>query len=149
MAAANAQIGVARAAFYPSFIIGPSFGYQSTHLGALFDTPSTIWSFGVAMLQPLFTAGRLKANVDFAQAGYDLTVANYRRIVLTAMQEVEDGILGGAALERAYLQSQTAVDSARRVLDRVMLWIYEHMSNYSDVSINQTIHACHASISRD
>ena len=133
MAAANAQIGVARAAFYPSFVIGPSFGYQSTHLGSLFDTPSTIWSFGVAMLQPLFTAGRLQANVDFAKAGYDLTVANYRRVVLTAMQEVEDGILGGAALERAYTQSQTAVDSARRVLDLATTRYEGGVATYLDV----------------
>ncbi|HUP94936.1 MAG TPA: efflux transporter outer membrane subunit, partial [Burkholderiales bacterium] len=110
MAAANAQIGIAKAAFYPSIVIGPSFGYQSTSLSTLFDTPSTIWSLGVSALQPLFNAGRLRANVDFAKAGYDATVANYRRVILTAMQEVEDGILGGAALDRAYTQAQIAVE---------------------------------------
>ena len=133
MAAANAQIGVAKAAFYPSIIIGPSFGYQATSLGSLFDTPSTIWSLGVSLLQPLFTAGRLKANVDFAKAGYDLTVANYRRVVLTAMQEVEDGILGGAALERAYIQALTATDSARRVLDLATTRYEGGVATYLDV----------------
>ena len=133
MAAANAQIGVAKAAFYPSIIIGPSFGYQSTSLSTLFDTPSTIWSLGVSALQPLFNAGRLRANVDFAKAGYEATVANYRRVVLTAMQEVEDGILGGAALDRAYTQAQVAVESARRVLDLATTRYEGGVSTYLDV----------------
>jgi outer membrane protein, multidrug efflux system len=133
MAAANAQIGIAKAAFYPSIIVGPSIGFQSTTLGHLFDASSNIWSLGVSVLQPLFTAGRLEANFDFAKAGYDLTVANYRRVVLTAMQEVEDGILGGAALERAYIQSQTAVDSARRVLDLATTRYEGGVATYLDV----------------
>ncbi|HEX2827518.1 MAG TPA: efflux transporter outer membrane subunit [Burkholderiales bacterium] len=133
MAAANAQIGIARAAFYPSIVLGPSIGYQSNSLGHLFDASSNIWSLGVSILQPLFTAGRLNANLDFAKAGYDLTVANYRRVVLTAMQEVEDGILGGAALERAYNQSLTAVDSARRVLDLANTRYEGGVATYLDV----------------
>jgi outer membrane protein, multidrug efflux system len=133
MAAANAQIGVARAAFYPSIVIGPSFGYQSTSLSSLFDTPSTIWSLGASVLQPLFNAGRLEANVDFAKAGYQATVANYRRVILTAMQEVEDGILGSAALERAYAQAQIAVESARRVLDLATTRYEGGVATYLDV----------------
>jgi NodT family efflux transporter outer membrane factor (OMF) lipoprotein len=133
MAAANAQIGVARAAFYPSIIVGPSIGFQSTSLATLFDTSSNIWSLGVSLLQPLFTAGRLQANVDFAKAGYDLTVANYRRVVLGAMQEVEDGILGGAALERAYAQSLTAIDSANKVLDLAQTRYEGGVATYLDV----------------
>ena len=133
MAAANAQIGVARAAFYPSIILGPTIGYESRALARLFDAPSTIWSLGVSLLQPLFTAGRLKANEDFARAGYDATVANYRRVVLTAMQEVEDGILGGAALERAHTQSLAAVESARRVLDLATARYEGGVSTYLDV----------------
>jgi multidrug efflux system outer membrane protein len=133
MAAANAQIGVARAAFYPSIILGPTIGYQSRALARLFDAPSTIWSLGATLLQPLFSAGRLKANEDFARAGYDATVANYRRVVLTAMQEVEDGILGGAALERAYSQSLAAVESARRVLDLATARYEGGVATYLDV----------------
>jgi outer membrane protein TolC len=133
MAAANAQIGIARAAFYPSIILGPSIGYQASHLGSLFDASSNIWSLGVSILQPLFTAGRLQANLDFAKGGYDFTVANYRRTVLTAMQEVEDGILGGAALERAYSQSLTAIDSANRVLDLAQTRYEGGVATYLDV----------------
>ena len=76
-----------------------------------------LWSLGVSVAQTLFDGGRINANVDFAQAGYAATVATYRRTVLTAMQEVEDGITGLAALDRASAQSRQAVASSRRVLD--------------------------------
>jgi NodT family efflux transporter outer membrane factor (OMF) lipoprotein len=117
MAAANAQIGVAKAAFYPSISLGASYGFESRLLPALFDAPSVIWSLGLSLAQPLFDGGRLRANADIAQAGYDAAVANYRRVVLTAMQEAEDGIIGAAALERAHAQAQIAIASATRVLD--------------------------------
>jgi NodT family efflux transporter outer membrane factor (OMF) lipoprotein len=117
MAAANAQIGIARAAFYPSITIAPTLGVDSRSLASLFDAPSLLWSLGVAGAQTLFDGGRLRAGVDFASAGYEATVANYRRVVLNAMQEVEDGITGLAALDRASTQSERAVASARRVLE--------------------------------
>jgi NodT family efflux transporter outer membrane factor (OMF) lipoprotein len=116
MAAANAQIGVARAAYYPNITLGPSLGVDSRNLSSLFDASSLLWSLGVSVAQPLFDAGRTDANVKIAQAGYELTVANYRRVVLTAMQEVEDGITGSAALDRALVQARLAERSAQRVL---------------------------------
>jgi NodT family efflux transporter outer membrane factor (OMF) lipoprotein len=119
MAAANAQIGVANAAFYPSINLGASAGVQSRMLDTVLESPSLVWSLGVSLLQPLFDAGRIQANLDFTRAGYDVTVANYRRVVLNAMQEAEDGIIGLAALERASLQARIAIDSARRTLDLV------------------------------
>ena len=137
MAAANAQIGVATAAFYPSITLGGPLGFESTRLGTLFDSSSLVWSLGVSVLQPIFTAGRTRANIDFARAGYDLTVANYRRIVLTAMQEVEDGILGSAALDRAYAQAQVAVKSAARVLELANARYEGGVSNYLDVISSQ------------
>lgn len=117
MAAANAQIGVAAAAFYPSISLGALVGTESRLLSSLFSTASGLWSLGFTLAQPLFDGGRIRANVEGAQAGYEATVANYRRVVLTAMQETEDGIIGLAALERAHTQAQTAIASARRVLD--------------------------------
>ncbi|MDQ2927978.1 MAG: efflux transporter outer membrane subunit, partial [Pseudomonadota bacterium] len=117
MAAANAQIGVARAAYYPSIVLAPSVGFESRSLSTLFEAPSLLWSIGAQLSQPLFSGGRLGANVDFAKAGYDANVGNYRRTVLTAMQEVEDGITGLADLEHADSQARTAVATARRVLD--------------------------------
>lgn len=117
MAAANAQIGVASAAFYPSVSLAPTVGLDSRIFSSLFDAPSVLWSLGVSATQVLFDGGRISANVDFARAGYDVTVANYRRVVLTAMQEVEDGISGVAALDRAYSQAQRAIASSGRVLE--------------------------------
>jgi len=116
MAAANAQIGVARAAYFPSITLGPSIGEESRTVAALFSAPSLVWSLGVSVLQPLFDAGRIDANVRIAQAGYQLASANYKRTVLTAMQEVEDGITGSAALDRAISQARQAVASAQKVL---------------------------------
>ena len=133
MAAANAQIGVAKAAFYPSVLLAPIVGVDSRTLGTLFDAPSLLWSLGVSATQTLFDGGRLNANADFARAGYDATVANYRRVVLTAMQEVEDGITGGAALERAHTQALAAVASARRVLDMATARYEGGATTYLDV----------------
>ncbi|CAN5756280.1 efflux transporter outer membrane subunit [soil metagenome] len=133
MAAANAQIGVANAAFYPSITLGPSIGQDSRMLSTLFDAPSLLWSVGVSATQVLFDGGRVQANVDFARAGYDATVASYRRVVLTAMQEVEDGITGLSALERASAQSGVSVTAARRVLDMATSRYEGGASTYLDV----------------
>ena len=117
MAAANAQIGVANAAFYPSIVLGSVLGADSRELASLFDAPSLLWSLGLSAAQTIFDGGRLRANLDFSRAGYDATVANYRRVVLLAMQEVEDGITGLTALRRASQQAATARAAAQRVLD--------------------------------
>lgn len=133
MAAANAQVGVARAAYYPSITLGPSGGFESRSLASLFDAPSLLWSFGASVTQPLFNGGRLDANVAFARANYDATVANYRRVVLTAMQEVEDGITGLSALEQADAQSRTAVMTARRVFELATARYEGGATTYLDV----------------
>ena len=133
MAAANAQIGVATAAFYPSVILGPSLGEESRMLSTLFDAPSLVWSIGVSATQALFDAGRTRANVDFARAGYDASVATYRRTVLVAMQEVEDGITGVASLDRATTQANVAVASAQRVLDMSNARYEGGVATYLDV----------------
>lgn len=117
MAAANAQVGVATAAFYPSVILSGVLGQESRAWSRLLDMPSHIWSLGAALVQPLFTGGRLDAQLEFAKAGYEATTANYRRVVLTAMQEVEDGINSITALGRAHAQAAVASQSARKVLE--------------------------------
>jgi multidrug efflux system outer membrane protein len=133
MAAANAQVGVATAAFYPSVILQPTIGEESRILSALFDAPSLVWSLGVSATQTLFDAGRTRANVDFAHAGYDASVATYRRTVLVAMQEVEDGITGVASLDRATAQATVAVASAQRVLDMSNARYEGGVATYLDV----------------
>ena len=133
MAAANAQIGVASAAFYPSITLAPSYGVESTRLASLFDAPSVLWSVGLSATQVLFDNGRIKANVEFAKAGHAAAIANYRRVVLSAMQEVEDGITGLAALDRASAQAQVAVGTATRVLDMATARYEGGASAYLDV----------------
>ena len=115
MAAANAQIGVATAAFTRA---SPSARRWAPRRVArpLFDAPSLRVVARRVPAQPLIDAGRIRANVDFAHGGYDVTVANYRRVVLTAMQEAEDGITGLAALESAP-PGAGRDRSPRRVLD--------------------------------
>jgi NodT family efflux transporter outer membrane factor (OMF) lipoprotein len=134
MAAANAQVGVATAAFYPNITISPTlYGGESVSLSSLFNAPSLIWAVGVTVLQPIFDAGRIRANVDFARGGYDVTVANYRRVVLVAMQEAEDGITGLAALDSATAQAQVAIASTRRVLDLANARYEGGVATYLDV----------------
>jgi outer membrane protein TolC len=133
MAAANAQIGVANAAFYPSITLGATLGAETRDLPALYDMPSLIWSVGTSLAQTLFDGGRLRANSDAARAAFDGTVAAYRRVVLTAMQEVEDGITGMASLERAYNQALLANASARKVLDLANARYEGGAASYSDV----------------
>ncbi len=137
MAAANAQIGVAKAAFYPSIMFGPSFGNDSRRLPALFSEASVLWSLGVSATQTIFDGGRISANVDFTRAGYDITVANYRRVVLTAMQEVEDGLSSVTALDRAITQAQRAIESNRRVMEIAKVRYEGGVSNYQDMIIAQ------------
>jgi outer membrane protein, multidrug efflux system len=133
MAAANAQIGVATAAFYPSIFLQPNIGYESNALSSLFNAPSLIWSIGASATQTLFDAGRTRANVNFAKAGYDASLASYRGTVLTAMQEVEDGITGVASLDRATVQAKVAVASAQRVLDMSNARYEGGVATYLDV----------------
>jgi len=134
MASANAQIGVAKAAFYPSVSLLPvTAGVDSNRMSLLFDAPSVLWSVGVSATQVLFDGGRVRANVDFAQAGYEATVGNYRRVVLGAMQEAQDGITGLAALERATAQSANAVAATRRVLDMAAARYEGGAANFLDV----------------
>jgi len=133
MAAANAQIGVATAAFYPSITLAPAYCVESTAVASLFGSSSLLWSFGVAIAQPIIDSGRLKANVDFSKSGYDLAVANYRRVVLTAMQEAEDGITGLAALERASAQANAAIASSQKVLDLANARYEGGVATYLDV----------------
>lgn len=133
MAVANAQIGVAQAAFFPSIMLTSTWGGESRLVDRLFDVPSLVWSVGISATQVLFDGGRLKANAEVARAAHEGAAANYRRVVLTAMQEAEDGITGVAALQRAAEQALTAQASARRVLELATGRYEGGVSTYLDV----------------
>jgi NodT family efflux transporter outer membrane factor (OMF) lipoprotein len=112
VAAANAQIGVAKAAFYPAIGFNASVGLQSSSLLNWFTWPSRFWSLGPTLAQTLFEAGGRKAVTEQALAAYDGTAAAYRQSVLTAFQEVEDNLSALRILEQEAQQQQLAVDSA-------------------------------------
>lgn len=117
MAAANAQIGVARAAYFPSLTLSPTVGWESTRFASLASVPSLMWSVGASVGQVLFDGGRRAAGVAFAQAGYVAAEANYRQAALTAFEEVQNGVTGLAVLDAAERDARAAVVDAQRLLD--------------------------------
>jgi multidrug efflux system outer membrane protein len=117
MAAANAQIGVAQAAYYPSLSLFGQGGWQAADIAKLANVGSTVWAVGANVTEDIFSGGALHAQVQFARAGYDANVATYRQTVLTAFQEVQDEITGLIVLIQAQQSQQLAVDAARRTLD--------------------------------
>ena len=116
VAEANAQIGVARAAYFPTITLSGSVGYQSTSLGNLVSGPSLAWAVGSTLAQTLFDAGKRQAVTEQARAIYRGTVANYRQTVLTAFQEVEDNLSTLRILSQELQQQNAAVESSQRYL---------------------------------
>ena len=138
MAYQNAQVGIARAAFYPHITLGGSGGWQSTDIASLFNGSSLIWSLGADALEPIFQGGRNRANLAAARAAYDQSVANYRQSVLTAFQEVEDGISNLSTLSLALTTQGAAVDDARRALEIANNRYVGGVTTYLDVITAQT-----------
>ncbi len=122
--AANAQIGVAEAAFYPSLNLVGSAGFVSPVIGQLFNTSNNIWSFGPQLSQIVFDGGLLSAQLDQARAAYDQTVALYRQSVLTAFQQVEDQLAALRILAQQREVEDRAVKSADESV-RVLLNQYK------------------------
>ncbi len=117
MAQQNALVGVAKTAFYPQLTISGNGGFQSTSISSLITAPSAFWSLGGDLLQPIFNGGRNRANLAAQKSAYDESVANYRESVLTAFQQVEDGLSGLNSLSQAAESQAAAVTDARRALE--------------------------------
>jgi len=117
MAAANAQIGVAKAAYFPSLTLGATYGFRSSDAASWLTAPSHFWSFGPALAMSLFDAGLRRAQTAQAMAAYDATVANYRQTALTALADVEDNLAALRVLEEEAKLEQDAVDAARQSLE--------------------------------
>jgi len=132
MAQANAQIGVAVAAFYPNVTLSATAGLESTEISKLLTWPSRVWSVGPSIAETIYDAGLRRATVQQYQAAYDATVANYRNTVLTAFQQVEDNIAELRILSVVLGQQDTAVKSADRNLslatDRYRLGIDPYLN---------------------
>jgi NodT family efflux transporter outer membrane factor (OMF) lipoprotein len=138
MAQANAQIGVARAAYFPTVTLSAAAGFESTSLSKWLTWPSRFWSVGPSVSETLFDAGLRRATVEQYQAAYDQTVANYRQTVLAAFQQVEDNLAALRILSQEIRQQDAAVASAQRYLsiatDRYKLGL----DPYLDVITAQT-----------
>jgi len=119
VAAANAQIGVAQAAFFPAVTLSGAAGYRGTELSNLLNAPNLFWSVGPALAVSLLDGGARGAAVESARATHDQAVASYRQTVLTALQEVEDNLAAATALEREQQLQAEAVAAAQRALDVV------------------------------
>jgi NodT family efflux transporter outer membrane factor (OMF) lipoprotein len=116
VAAANAQIGVARAAFFPTLTLGGTLGYQNTRLAELVNTSNRFWSLGPTLAMTLFDAGARSAQQAQAAAAWDKSVASYRQTVLTALQEVEDNLAAVRWLEQEQAAQRKAADAAAETL---------------------------------
>jgi multidrug efflux system outer membrane protein len=117
VAAANARIGAAIAAFFPDVTINGASGFETANIGDMFAGQSLIWSIGPSVSLPIFEGFRLRAGVESAQAQYRETVENYRNQVLGAFQDVENALVDLRTLAGQWEAQQRAVGSAQRALD--------------------------------
>jgi NodT family efflux transporter outer membrane factor (OMF) lipoprotein len=116
MAAANAQIGIAYAAYYPTLSLSASYGYQSSNFSHFFNLPSKFWSVGPTMSETIYDGGLRRATVNQFITTYNADVATYRQTVLTAFQQVEDSLAAVRLLSQQILQQQQAVTSSEEAL---------------------------------
>jgi NodT family efflux transporter outer membrane factor (OMF) lipoprotein len=139
MAAANAQIGVAKAAYYPNISLGATGGFESGAIGTLLSGPSALWSVGAAAIAPIFDGGRRRANTDQAIAAYDQTVANYRQTVLTGFQQVEDNLAALRILENEADTQQRAVLASQKYLQLALIRYRGGITSYLEVTTAQSV----------
>lgn len=138
MAYENAEVGLARTAFYPHITISGSGGWQSASITALLNAPSLFWSLGADVLEPVLQGGRNRATLAATRAAYDQSVANYRQSVLVAFEQVEDGISNLSTLAQALSTQDAAVRDARTALDIANNRYVGGVTSYLDVITAQT-----------
>ena len=139
VAAANAQIGVARAAYFPTVTLSGSAGYQSLLTSNWFTWPSRFWSLGPAMLETVYDGGLRRALNAQARAVYDQTVASYRQTVLAGFQDVEDNLAALRILEEEAEVQDQAVKTARKSVEFVLNQYKAGTANYLAVVVVQAI----------
>ncbi len=137
--AANANVGVAQAAFFPSLVLSASGGFSGASLSGLFDTPGRVWSLGAALAQTVFDGGLRRAHSDQAIAAYDAAVAQYKQTVLTGFQQVEDNLATLRVLAREAALQDEAV-KASQLAERLALTQYRAgTASYLSVVTAQTL----------
>ncbi|MGB2627548.1 MAG: efflux transporter outer membrane subunit [Candidatus Acidiferrum sp.] len=138
MASANAQIGVAKAAYYPTISLGATGGFESGMISTLLTGPSALWAVGGSAVAPLFDGGRRRANLDQAIAAYDQSVANYRETVLTGFQQVEDNVAALRILEDEAQVQESAVTAAQKYLELANTRYKGGVTSYLEVTTAQS-----------
>jgi NodT family efflux transporter outer membrane factor (OMF) lipoprotein len=138
MAAANARIGVAKAAYYPLLNLTAAGGFESGTITTLLQGPAGLWAVGGQAVQTLFDGGRRRAASDQAVAGYDQTVAAYRETVLTSFQQVEDNLAALRILENEAQTQHTAVVAAQKSLDLSVQRYNGGVTSYLEVTVAQS-----------
>jgi NodT family efflux transporter outer membrane factor (OMF) lipoprotein len=139
VAEANQQIGIARAAYFPTVTLGGTAGFAGTQGSSWFSWPSGFWAVGPALAETLFDAGRRRATSESARANYDAAVATYRQTSLTAFQEVEDNVAALRILETETQQQQQAVTSSQESLQLFTNRYKGGVDTYLQVITAQTI----------
>jgi NodT family efflux transporter outer membrane factor (OMF) lipoprotein len=139
VAEANDQIGIARAAYFPSLILGATGGFTGTSITNWLNWPSRMWAVGPQLSETLFDGGRRRAVSESATANYDGTVASYRQTTLTAFQEVEDNLAALRILETEAQQQQQATASAADALQLFTNRYVGGVDNYLQVITAQTV----------
>src|SRR6185437_12453477 len=138
MMAANANIGVARAAFYPTLTLGAQGGFQSASFSNWLTAPSTFWAIGPNALLTAFNGGLRRAHVAQARAQFDAAAANYRGTVVSAFQQVEDSLASLNHYFDAAVQEKAAVEAAQRTVNLSMLLYTQGATDYLSVITAQT-----------
>lgn len=138
MANANAQIGVARAALFPTLTLGASAGYSGATLANLLSLPNRVWSLGPALAGPIFDNQLRKSNTDAAIARYDASVASYKQTVINGIREVEDNLALLRILENEAAEQLAAVQSARDAVTQTENRYRAGISEYQNVVIVQS-----------
>ena len=138
VAAANAQIGVAKAAYYPLVDLAAGGGFESTVITTLVQGPSGLWALGLSATETIFDAGKRRAASDQAIAAYDQTVANYRETVLTSFQQVEDNVAALRILEHEAEVQDKAVIAAQRYLELANTRYTGGVTSYLEVTTAET-----------
>jgi len=137
VAAANAQLGVATAAFYPRLILSGAAGFESSPLGSLLSGPSAFWTIGPALLVNVCDAGRRRSVADQARAEQDQATAVYRQVVLVAFREVEDQLSALRILDQEATVQRRAVDAAERALMQATNRYRGGLASYLEVTVAQ------------
>jgi len=138
VAAANAQIGVARAAYYPTLDLSATGGFESSHLGSLLSWPSRFWSLGPELSETLLDFGMRRGENESAWAAYDAAVATYRQTVLTAFQAVEDNLASLRILASEVQLRRTAAASTHRYLGLSQTRFQAGIDSYLNIATAQT-----------